>query len=473
MEPLKSPKKLCSIYIRGTLFVACIATLFVYSTKFQLLQIKSGSMEPTFPTFCKILVYRTTSSNYQRWEPIIFRHPLRSEEIQLKRIVGLPGERIRVFDGNLYRQEGSEWKILTKPATLQEGKSFWQGEPLFEEVFYYQKQKNQWSSKKNPWEGWSIDQWKSVPQGYQGKGLLTYSLPPWSIFERPGGIRSDQRERILVLERPHAEVRFRLHFQTKGNFQGLIQEAEHQIIFQVQAQKATLSVHYLWNSPVSPPTPISILLAPSESYQIEFGHYDDFAYLQINGKRLSLHYLSDPFQEASAMQFQFNFLEECLLSEVHVDMDNAYKKEIEGTIETSLSKNPPEYFVCGDNTLVARLEKPQNEHIEIGLSNDSRTWEKIRVTHSDGKIEEYEDQMEDLPLYQKGQIRSGKQVEYGLSSPGLPATAIQGKVIAVLPEEFSHFWSWVLICFFYFLVDLFSISLFQIRFQKQRKNEDI
>ena len=356
MKRLLFPSK--KTFVQSLLLMACLFSFWLYHHYFLLLHIKSGSMEPGLPTFCKILVF-CADPKYSRWEAIAFRHPLRLQEIQVKRIVGLPGERIRVLDGNLYRSHSGEWNLLKKPVWLQEKGQFWRGNPLFEEIRHHRQEQNIWIAE-NRWKGWDISQWQRLDSEplsqYRGQGTLTYTLPLWAIFDRPGGIRSDQSEKIKVLERPHAEVRFRLKLETQPSFSGLIQEAQHEIRFQANATELKLSVHYLWNPPFPEPAVKKISLSPQSFISLEFGNYDDFAFVSINGTRLELDYRSDPFQEKSEAKFQFHFEHPCLLQEAVVEIDNAYKEEIEGTIETTLKReNPAEYFVCGDNTLTARV----------------------------------------------------------------------------------------------------------------------
>ena len=43
-----------------------------------------------------------SSNGLQRWDPVAFRHPERTRELVVKRIVGLPGEQIEIRDGDVY-----------------------------------------------------------------------------------------------------------------------------------------------------------------------------------------------------------------------------------------------------------------------------------------------------------------------------------------------------------------------------------
>jgi signal peptidase I len=56
----------------------------------------------------------------RRWELVAFRYPLCRTELHVKRIVGLPGETLRIAGGNVWLVEGGEARVLAKPPALQE-----------------------------------------------------------------------------------------------------------------------------------------------------------------------------------------------------------------------------------------------------------------------------------------------------------------------------------------------------------------
>ncbi len=66
----------------------------------------------------RLLIHRTTFQFRppRRWEVIAFRHPERTDEICVKRVVGLPGESIEIRDGNLF----VDGQILRKDRWLQQ-----------------------------------------------------------------------------------------------------------------------------------------------------------------------------------------------------------------------------------------------------------------------------------------------------------------------------------------------------------------
>ncbi len=84
----------------ATIFAALLSLIIIVFIV-QAFFIPSGSMEPTLRTGDRILVSKFT---YRIWEIrrgdiIVFRYPLNPNKDFVKRVVGLPGERIEMKDG--------------------------------------------------------------------------------------------------------------------------------------------------------------------------------------------------------------------------------------------------------------------------------------------------------------------------------------------------------------------------------------
>jgi signal peptidase I len=89
-----------------------IAILMAVLMKFFALeayQIPTSSMQPTMMghkatgVFDRIIVDKIRYEIFepQRWDIAVFRYPIRRKQNYVKRIVGLPGDRIRLVDGDL------------------------------------------------------------------------------------------------------------------------------------------------------------------------------------------------------------------------------------------------------------------------------------------------------------------------------------------------------------------------------------
>lgn len=109
-----------TIVVGLALFVVCYLFLF------QIHQIKGGSMEPNFHDEEQILTDKLTYRFRppQRGEIVIFRAPKNRELDYVKRVIGLPGETIKVADGRVFiNQEALKESYLTN-FVLTNGGSF-------------------------------------------------------------------------------------------------------------------------------------------------------------------------------------------------------------------------------------------------------------------------------------------------------------------------------------------------------------
>jgi len=83
---------------------AALLSLVIITFVVQAFYIPSGSMEPTLMIDDRILVakfvYRLGSVH--RGDVIVFRYPLNPQRDFVKRVIGLPGDRVRLRDGVVY-----------------------------------------------------------------------------------------------------------------------------------------------------------------------------------------------------------------------------------------------------------------------------------------------------------------------------------------------------------------------------------
>jgi len=98
---------------------AALLSLVIITFIVQAFYIPSGSMEPTLMIDDRILVakftYRVGSPH--RGDVIVFRYPLNPQRDFVKRVIGLPGDRVRLRDGVVYvgKQALSEKAYTIKP----------------------------------------------------------------------------------------------------------------------------------------------------------------------------------------------------------------------------------------------------------------------------------------------------------------------------------------------------------------------
>lgn len=117
------------------LLCACIVGLGLYfTTRFAVM---SGSMEPTLPVGETVWAVRTMEAP-ARGDIVSFPNPANEQETLIKRVVGLPGERIEAIDGlvhvNFGELDESVWTGVNpvtadfEPITLGEGEYFMLGD---------------------------------------------------------------------------------------------------------------------------------------------------------------------------------------------------------------------------------------------------------------------------------------------------------------------------------------------------------
>jgi signal peptidase I len=90
--------------ILGLLVVlACMAFLVLYTAGYRRYSFPSPSMEPTIPkgsnTFGRLS--NSYRDHIERFQIVIFTMKEKQGEVYAKRVVGLPGERVRVGDGTV------------------------------------------------------------------------------------------------------------------------------------------------------------------------------------------------------------------------------------------------------------------------------------------------------------------------------------------------------------------------------------
>ena len=128
-EEKKSSKKIILSYLASAgLFLlelvkvavlAGITIAFVRYFLFKPFYVKGASMEPNFFDKEYLIIdelsYRLRPP--QRGEVIVFKYPENPKEFFLKRIIGLPGEGVKVSDGKvtIYNKEHPEGVVLNEP----------------------------------------------------------------------------------------------------------------------------------------------------------------------------------------------------------------------------------------------------------------------------------------------------------------------------------------------------------------------
>jgi signal peptidase I len=86
------------------LFFSVVVLFFIILFLYQPVKVEGGSMEPGLEDqeriFINKLVYRW--ENIERGDIIVFRYPRDTRKSFIKRVIGLPGDRVRIAYGRLY-----------------------------------------------------------------------------------------------------------------------------------------------------------------------------------------------------------------------------------------------------------------------------------------------------------------------------------------------------------------------------------
>lgn len=137
----KSRLKVIAIFLFEIIKVIAMAAVMIFIIRYFLFKpfyVKGASMEPNFLDHEYLIVDELTYRlrEPERGEVIVFKYPNNQEEFFLKRIIGLPGERIKIADGmitiyNAEHPEGAEMKedyISEELATIGEPRTVTLGE---------------------------------------------------------------------------------------------------------------------------------------------------------------------------------------------------------------------------------------------------------------------------------------------------------------------------------------------------------
>jgi signal peptidase I len=79
-----------------------VAVFFGTQTVAQARQIEGMSMEPTYHSGERVLVSRYLTGSPGRGDVVIFDPPVRSREDFIKRVIGVPGDRVTIRNGRVF-----------------------------------------------------------------------------------------------------------------------------------------------------------------------------------------------------------------------------------------------------------------------------------------------------------------------------------------------------------------------------------
>jgi signal peptidase I len=375
-----------SLFVRENLeaFAVAIAlALVVRHYSLEAFRIPSKSMMPTLIGSerggDRILVdkYRWLFGEPHRWEPTVFQYPLNRSRNFIKRLVGLPGERLRIEDGDIWtsRDGGGSWQIERKTADAREALFFrYYPEPV-EERGAFRGRANwvlepSWTADE-PKGVFSVDATAKSTLRF-GAQVLVYSESMYGYPElRDSGGADDLR------------VRFELRVERAGTLAVLLTERglAHRLVLGPDGSSAVIAL-----AEGSDKTyPLDIRIAPGGDYEISFANADDELLVEIRGDAELTQAIPFPAEASrdatSSWRHRVLFEAEGLkatLEDIRIDRDVQYTQPGEWNIPEG------HYFMLGDNT---------------NSSKDSRAWKIAEVTLKDGTVIRWEEGSEarDIP----------------------------------------------------------------------------
>jgi signal peptidase I len=165
------------------LAAAIILALFLKVYILEAYKIPSGSMQPTLfgsadpEIFDRILVNKFTPKyrDPERFEVVVFKYPLNRSQNFVKRVVGMPGEQLRILNGDLWTRpdDGAPWRIVRRPSAVQD--AHWKR--------LDRKQPNSTSWKVvDGGDRWAVE---GRDVRADGPGRARFGLTDGAIFNRP------------------------------------------------------------------------------------------------------------------------------------------------------------------------------------------------------------------------------------------------------------------------------------------------
>lgn len=151
--------------IEAITMAVVVALLFKYFF-LEISKIPSGSMQPTLlgnpetQTFDRTIVDKLSYQfrDPERFEIVVFKHPLEQSRVMVKRLVGMPGEELKIQYGDLWVRPGNstEWQHLVRPPDVQ--RAMWRS------LAVRGDRRNAWSVVRGG------EAWRTVPGAITARG---------------------------------------------------------------------------------------------------------------------------------------------------------------------------------------------------------------------------------------------------------------------------------------------------------------
>ncbi|MCZ6598820.1 MAG: signal peptidase I [Planctomycetota bacterium] len=108
--------------------MAIVVALLFKTFILEVSKIPSGSMQPTLignaqaRIYDRVLVDKLSFQfrDPERFEIVVFRHPIERSRVMVKRLFGMPEEDLRIRNGDVWTRKGpeAEWAVQRRPASV-------------------------------------------------------------------------------------------------------------------------------------------------------------------------------------------------------------------------------------------------------------------------------------------------------------------------------------------------------------------
>ncbi|MCA8942108.1 MAG: signal peptidase I [Planctomycetes bacterium] len=413
--PPKKPKRPMRELFEG-LGIALLMAVFYKYFAIEAYQIPTSSMQPTMMGSSEAGVYdrlivdklRYTMFDPEQWDIAVFKYPIRQNQNYVKRIVGMPGMRLRFASGNVYEVvdgDGSkpeDLRVCRKPDLLQEH--------IWKEVFPARMHVNGGSTILNHYFTGRGGDWseqdgvlRCAPRSDKARARLSFSNGDGFVNEVWDGYPVDISRKIREstgsqpeLQRQVQDARISFTFTPKQAPDEL--EITIPVDYERDGRTETVQFEYRWKADgetlainvdqkdVATATPSRRLaFAPNESHTFRLTHYDDLLRIEIDGDVVAElecgphKQLDDPSLVSPNLRISGG--SEFEIADLKLERDLHYVASTRLGSTNSMLKVPDpkdvitvpdgHYMMLGDNTL---------------QSVDSRDWTAITIGVEDGRV---------------------------------------------------------------------------------------
>ena len=361
--------------------VAFIMALVIRCFCVEVFKIPSSSMEPTLLGDTvgrggdRIMVTKLTYGlqDVARFEPVVFKFPLNPMKNFIKRVVGLPGEKFMIFNGNVYTipddTQDRRYKIRRKP--LHSQRSIWipawrrDGIPLLQNLDAFE-------GSFTPSAGTTSNLRDGVLSG-GGSGKVSWTADPINDGHL-GDSHATPVNDILF------EADLRLQAGTGGFWVRIDHDLGPFVLNLSPGGGSTLQAGGQ-NHPLK-----TAAFPAGKTVHLEFMVFDGQVVVLFDGRiqaEIAFQETFDQVQNATEKQgLRFGSEVAFALSDLRVGQDIHYKPKGDAwghqlTAASPLIIPPGKYFMLGDN---------------VNNSHDGRAWRKYTIRLRSGEVIEYESQ---------------------------------------------------------------------------------